>query len=135
MKMSRLSVLALCAMLTACATARDGVSGKFHRFDATEYAQTVHILKTVRGIEPQCSNFAHAQRMIDTVSDQLDHLVLYSEARPYNQRMVSLVLDVRKLIIDTQARNTMSELFCQERARNLVRAAETLRSTSGAKPE
>ena len=119
----------------ACTPVKDGALGQVHRYDTTEYNQTVQILYSAGRIGQHCSVSDQLSRSLQDLEDQVIFFKIYAEGRPYNSRTVSLASDLQKLITDTRARSEMSEFFCQERIKNIVRASEILRFASGEKPE
>lgn len=135
MNLQNLSAVVVCVVLTACAPVKDGALGRFHRYDANEYTLTVGILHAARSIESQCGATGGAKHMFENLKDRVGFFLTYAEGRPHNNRTVGLATDLRDMIADTANRNEMSEFFCQERAKNIVRASEILRSASGEKPE
>lgn len=135
MNLRNLSLIIILTCTAACAPVRDGALGRFHRYDTTEYRQTVEILHSVQKIDQYCSSPDTLSQELQRLDDRVTFFKIYAEGRPYNSRTVSLVSDLQSLVTDTRARTQMSEFFCQERIRNIVRAAEILRSASGEKPE
>jgi 1-aminocyclopropane-1-carboxylate deaminase/D-cysteine desulfhydrase-like pyridoxal-dependent ACC family enzyme len=121
--------------LTGCTSTADGLLGRFHRFDSTEYAMTVDLVAEARSMTPQCENFAQAVESARNIARKADRLALYVGGRPYNSRTTELTKSLRDLATDTQYRDTMSEFFCRERSKNIIKAAEILMKHTGEKPE
>lgn len=130
-----LSIVAACVALTACGSLKDGALGRFHKYDANEYALAVGILVSTRELEKNCSNLATALSAVGEMSTKTDLFVTYLEGRPHNKRTLTMAQDLRAMIRDTEDKTTVSEFFCRERAKNMVKAAELLRTSSGEKPE
>ncbi len=130
-----LSILAACLALTACGSLRDGALGRFHKYDANEYVLAVGIVVSARGVEKHCSNMATALSAVGEVGTKTDFFVAYVEGRPHNKRTLTMAQDLRAMVRDTEDKTTMSEFFCRERAKNIIKAAELLRTSSGEKPE
>lgn len=135
MKPRLLNCLTICLFLAACSPVKDGALGRLHRYDANEYVLTVGLLHSARNIGSHCSQPEHALRLFQDLENKVDFFVTYTEGRPYNKRTTTLATDLRSMVVDTRNRSSMSEFFCQERSKNIVKAAEILRSAAGEKPE
>lgn len=124
--------------LSGCATSNtliDGLLGRYHNYDAVEYQHTVNLVMQARGLEPSCAERDVMQYRLFSLDNLADQLRAHAEGRPYNGRMVALTDTLIKMIQDTAKKSDMSEFFCQQRSRNIVKAAETIRTLSGEKPE
>jgi len=124
--------------LTGCATSNsllDGLLGRYHNYDPIEYAQTVNLVIDARSLEPACTDPETYRYHLSVLQTATQDLRAYAEGRPYNQRTVTLANSMDKLIADTASKDTMSAFFCRERSKNIVKAAEILRTASGEKPE
>lgn len=135
MNLRNLSVVLLCTTLVACSGLRDGVLGKLHKYDANEYALAAGIVAESRGMTQACGNLATAVSMARDIGAKTDFFIVYVEGRPYNSKTIALARDLRTMLTDTEDRTEMSEFFCRERAKNIVKAAELIRTHSGGKPE
>jgi hypothetical protein len=137
--MKQLIVAGIMAVtLTGCATSNslvDGLLGRYHNYDPIEYAQAVSLVVTARSLESACTDTGVYQYRLGALHDGAKDLRAYAEGRPYNQRTTELVDAIDKLIKDTASKETMSAFFCRERSRNITKAAEILRASSGEKPE
>lgn len=124
--------------LTGCATTSslvDGLLGRYHNYDPVEYGQTVHLVLQARALESACQDpnmFKYKLHSMDSTADQLQ---AYTEGRPYNKRMLEVTDALIGMIQDTVKKDSMSDFFCRQRAKNIVKAAETIRTLSGDKPE
>lgn len=127
--------IAIVSLLTGCASVRDGLFGRYHKYDSREYEQTVLIVEELRSLESNCGNQAVALQITHDVNKRMGLFVAYAQGRPHNQRIVSQAKDLQTMLTDTEDRTAMSEYFCKERAKNLVRGAQILQTTSGSKPE
>lgn len=124
--------------LTGCATSNtliDGLLGRYHNYDAVEYQHTVHLVMLARGIEQSCTDRDVLQYRLYSLDNTADQLRAHAEGRPYNGRMVQLTDTLIGMIQDTANKKQMSEFFCRQRSKNIVKAAETIRTMSGEKPE
>lgn len=124
--------------LTGCATSNsliDGLLGRYHNYDAVEYQHTVNLVMQARGLEESCAERDVLQYRLFSLDNMADELRVHAEGRPYNSRMVNLTDSLIKMIQDTTKKSEMSEFFCRQRSRNIVKAAETIRTLSGEKPE
>lgn len=135
MNLRNLSIILVCSTLVACSSLRDGVLGRFHKYDANEYALATGIVAESRSMDQTCGNLATAVSKAHDLGTKTDFFILYVEGRPYNKRTVTLARDLRTMLQDTEDRTEMSEFFCRERAKNIVKAAELIRTHSGGKPE
>ena len=135
MRSKSLSTIAACLVLAGCGSLKDGALGRFHKYDANEYILTVEIVASARGVEKNCGDSATALTSVAEVRTKTDFLLIYAEGRPYNKSTLTMAQDLRSMIADTENKTAMSEFFCRERAKNIVKAAELLRSSSGEKPE
>ena len=124
--------------LTGCATSNtllDGLLGRYHNYDPVEYGQTVHLVKEARTLEAACEDRNLLQYKLYSMDNTVDQLRAYAEGRPYNSRLTELSDTLIAMIQDTAKKKEMSEFFCRQRSRNIVKAAETIRALSGEKPE
>ena len=133
--MKKIIAIVSLVMLTGCSTLVDGVLGKYHNYDAVEYNLSVDLVVRSRGIEPRCSDTASAKKEIHDLGQRVDYFVAYTEGRQYNKRTNELAKKMKDMVIDTEKRDIMSPFFCRERAKNIVKAAEIIRSSSGEKRE
>lgn len=127
--------LVVLTTISGCTSLRDGLLGHYHKYDAFEYQQTVQITKELRGLENSCDNLATVIQSVHSVNQRVEFLIAYAQGRPYNKHVTTQAQDLKKLLNDTQDRTAMSEFFCRERAKNIVKGAEILQTTSGSKPE
>lgn len=124
--------------LTGCATSNtliDGLLGRYHNYDPAEYEQTVQLVMAARGLEESCAERDVMQYRLYSLDNTADELRAYAEGRPYNNRMVELTDTLITMIQDTAKKSEMSDFFCRQRSKNIVKAAETIRTLSGEKPE
>ena len=124
--------------LTGCATSNtllDGLLGRYHNYDPVEYGQTVHLVQQARTLESACEDRDLLQYKLYSMDNTVDQLRAYTEGRPYNNRLTELSETLIGMIQDTVKKTEMSQFFCRQRAKNIVRAAETIRTLSGEKPE
>ena len=124
--------------LTGCATSNtllDGLLGRYHNYDPVEYNQTVHLVQEARTLEAACEDRNLLQYKLYSMDNTVDQLRAYAEGRPYNGRLTELSDSLIVMIQETVKKKEMSEFFCRQRSRNIVRAAETIRALSGEKPE
>ena len=124
--------------LTGCATSNtllDGLLGRYHNYDPVEYGQTVHLVQEARTLEAACEDRNLLQYKLYSMDNTVDQLRAYAEGRPYNNRLTELSDTLITMIQDTVKKKEMSEFFCRQRSRNIVKAAETIRALSGEKPE
>lgn len=124
--------------LTGCATSNtllDGLLGRYHNYDPVEYAHTVQVVLQARELEPQCSDPAQLQSQLQSLQTTLTMQRAHTEGRPYNERITQLTDEMIKMVRNTADKNEMSEFFCRQRAKNIVKAAELARTLSGDKPE
>lgn len=124
--------------LTGCATSNtllDGLLGRYHNYDPVEYGQTVHLVQQARNLETACEDRNMLQYRLYSLDNTVDQLRVYAEGRPYNGRLTELSDTLIGMIQDTVKKKEMSEFFCRQRSRNIVKAAETIRTLSGEKPE
>ena len=137
MKKAAIAVLISVAM-TGCATSNtllDGLLGRYHNYDPVEYGQTVHLVQEARTLESACEDRDLLQYKLYSMDNTVDQLRAYTEGRPYNNRLTELSDTLIAMIQDTVKKTEMSQFFCRQRAKNIVRAAETIRTLSGDKPE
>ena len=124
--------------LTGCTTSNtllDGLLGRYHNYDPVEYGQTVHLVQEARTLESACEDRDLLQYKMYRMDNTVDQLRAYTEGRPYNNRLTELSDTLIGMIQDTVKKTEMSQFFCRQRAKNIVRAAETIRTLSGDKPE
>ena len=124
--------------LTGCTTSNtllDGLLGRYHNYDPVEYGQTVHLVQEARTLESACEDRDLLQYKLYSMDNTVDQLRAYTEGRPYNNRLTELSDTLIGMIQDTVKKTEMSQFFCRQRAKNIVRAAETIRTLSGEKPE
>ena len=124
--------------LTGCTTSNtllDGLLGRYHNYDPVEYGQTVHLVQEARTLESACEDRDLLQYKLYRMDNTVDQLRAYTEGRPYNNRLTELSDTLIGMIQDTVKKTEMSQFFCRQRAKNIVRAAETIRTLSGDKPE
>lgn len=121
--------------LVGCASLVDGVLGRYHNYDAHEYKLTVQVLHDARQLESVCADFDTVRGKLQDLSKQTKFMVTYTEGRRYNRRTHDMALALDRMVTDTAARDRMSTIFCRERSKNIVKAAEILRAASGEKPE
>lgn len=119
--------------LTACSTLVDGMLGRYHAYDAVEYAQTVDLLRQSRLLVPACADPVVAKQHFQSTLQTAESLQLYLEGRPHNQKLVEIAVKITGMLRDSVQRDSMSRFFCQERARNITQATELLRRISGEK--
>ena len=137
MKKAVIAVL-ISVALTGCATSNtllDGLLGRYHNYDPVEYGQTVHLVQQARTLESACEDRDLLQYKLYSMDNTVDQLRAYTEGRPYNNRLTELSDTLIGMIQDTVKKTEMSQFFCRQRAKNIVRAAETIRTLSGEKPE
>ena len=137
MKKAAIAVL-ISVALTGCATSNtllDGLLGRYHNYDPVEYGQTVHLVQEARTLESACEDRDLLQYKLYSMDNTVDQLRAYAEGRPYNNRLTELSDTLIGMIQDTVKKTEMSQFFCRQRAKNIVRAAETIRTLSGEKPE
>ena len=137
MKKAAIAVL-ISVALTGCATSNtllDGLLGRYHNYDPVEYGQTVHLVQEARTLESACEDRDLLQYKLYSMDNTVDQLRAYAEGRPYNNRLTELSDTLIGMIKDTVKKTEMSQFFCRQRAKNIVRAAETIRTLSGEKPE
>ena len=137
MKKAAIAVL-ISVALTGCATSNtllDGLLGRYHNYDPVEYGQTVHLVQEARTLESACEDRDLLQYKLYSMDNTVDQLRAYTEGRPYNNRLTELSDTLIGMIQDTVKKTEMSQFFCRQRAKNIVRAAETIRTLSGEKPE
>ena len=137
MKKAAIAVL-ISVALTGCATSNtllDGLLGRYHNYDPVEYGQTVHLVQEARTLESACEDRDLLQYKLYRMDNTVDQLRAYTEGRPYNNRLTELSDTLIGMIQDTVKKTEMSQFFCRQRAKNIVRAAETIRTLSGDKPE
>ena len=137
MKKAAIAVL-ISVALTGCATSNtllDGLLGRYHNYDPVEYGQTVHLVQEARTLEAACEDRDLLQYKLYSMDNTVDQLRAYTEGRPYNNRLTELSDTLIGMIQDTVKKTEMSQFFCRQRAKNIVRAAETIRTLSGDKPE
>ena len=137
MKKAAIAVL-ISVALTGCATSNtllDGLLGRYHNYDPVEYGQTVHLVQEARTLESACEDRDLLQYKLYRMHNTVDQLRAYTEGRPYNNRLTELSDTLIGMIQDTVKKTEMSQFFCRQRAKNIVRAAETIRTLSGDKPE
>lgn len=130
-----LSIVLICSALVGCASFRDGVLGKFHKYDPNEYALATGLVVESRGMHNSCGNLATVVSKAHDIGAKADFFIAYVEGRPNNNKTVALARDLRSMLTDTEDRTEMSEFFCKERVKNIVKAAELIRTHSGGKPE
>tara|TARA_R110000868_G_scaffold48082_1_gene156748 strand:- start:93 stop:494 length:402 start_codon:yes stop_codon:yes gene_type:complete len=133
--MKRILIVSTLAMLTGCSTLLDGVMGHYHNYDPVQYKLTVDLVLASRNIEPSCSNINAARTAANIVKDKAIYYIEYTAGRQYNKKENDLAIKLYNLSADTVKRDSMSLFFCKERAKNLVSAAEVIRSTAGEKKE
>lgn len=121
--------------LAGCASIVDGVLGRYHNYDAHEYTLTVQMLHEARQLESACVDTDAVRNRLQELAKQTKFMITYTEGRKYNRRTHDMVLALDRMVTDTAARERMSLIFCRERSKNIVRAAEILRTASGEKPE
>ena len=137
MKKAVIAVL-ISVALTGCATSNtllDGLLGRYHNYDPVEYGQTVHLVQEARTLESACEDRDLLQYKLHSMDNTVEQLRAYAEGRPYNNRLTELSDTLIGMIQDTVKKTEMSQFFCRQRAKNIVRAAETIRTLSGDKPE
>ena len=137
MKKAAIAVL-ISVALTGCTTTNtllDGLLGRYHNYDPVEYGQTVHLVQQARTLESACEDRDLLQYKLYSMDNTVDQLRAYTEGRPYNNRLTELSETLIGMIQDTVKKTEMSQFFCRQRAKNIVRAAETIRTLSGEKPE
>ena len=137
MKKAAIAVL-ISVALTGCATSNtllDGLLGRYHNYDPVEYGQTVHLVQEARTLESACEDRDLLQYKLHSMDNTVEQLRAYAEGRPYNNRLTELSDTLIGMIQDTVKKTEMSQFFCRQRAKNIVRAAETIRTLSGDKPE
>lgn len=133
-----LTAVLISVALTGCATSNtllDGLLGRYHNYDPVEYAQTVHLVMAARGLEESCADRDVLQYRLYSMDNTVDQLRAYAEGRPYNSRLTELFDTLIAMIQETARKEQMSEFFCRQRSKNIVKAAETIRTLSGEKPE
>jgi hypothetical protein len=133
--MKKLLIVPIFVVLTGCSTLIDGIMGNYHNYDPIEYDRAVAQLVTARGLEAKCSTPGDYKATITHMASQLKYHQAYLEGRPYNKRTLELNGKLLSMVEDTAKRETMSAFFCKERSKNIVKAAEILRSSSGEKRE
>lgn len=130
--MKKIILIAATVMLTGCASLVDGLLGRYHNYDSSEYALTVDLVHHARNLQGQCPDL---KLPVTDLKQRTDYFITYAEGRRYNQRTVELAQSLAKILKDTESRSGMSAFFCKERSKNIVRATETLRDVAGRKPE
>lgn len=124
--------------LTGCATSNtliDGLLGRYHNYDPVEYGQTVHLVMQARTLEAACQDTNLLKYKLYSIDNAADQLRAYAEGRAHNTRLVAVTDTLIGMIQETVKKDSMSEFFCRQRSRNIVKAAETIRALSGDKPE
>lgn len=125
-------------MLTGCATSNtliDGLLGRYHNYDPVEYGQTVHLVIEARALASACEDLNLYKYRLYSMRNTVNQIRAYAEGRPYNTRLVELTDTLTSMIQNTVSKDQMSLFFCRERSKNIVTAAETVRTLSGDKPE
>jgi hypothetical protein len=130
--MKKIAIIIVALALTGCASLVDGLLGRYHNYDSSEYMLTVDLVHQARALESKCPTI---QADVAELRRQTLYFITYAEGRRYNQRTVELGQSLAKILKDTEVRPTMSAFFCKERSKNIVRATETLRDVAGRKPE
>jgi hypothetical protein len=125
----------LMVTLTGCATLRDGLLGNYHLYDPLEYHMTVDLVIQARDIEKHCGNVADVKAHLVDMTNNVNYFMAYLEGRPHNARTMAMNQELKTMVLDTARRDSMSQFFCRERSKNIVQAAEILRSHSGGKKE
>jgi hypothetical protein len=133
--MKKILIASTFVLLTGCSTLIDGIMGNYHNYDAVEYNHAVKQVVFARGLESKCSTPDAYKMMLDQMSHHLKYNQAYLEGRPYNKKTLELNNKLLGMVEDTAKRETMSAFFCKERSKNIVKAAEILRSSSGEKRE
>ena len=128
-------VLPLLFLLTACETLFDGILGNFTSYDPNEYNITVELVHESRKLEKLCDSPDSYKEQIVKLEDRAEYFVVYSEGRDSNKRVLKNATYLSNLVASTASRVSMSKPFCVERSRNIVKATEILRSSSGGKTE
>lgn len=131
------AVFFIALTMTGCATTTllDGLLGRYHNYDPVEYAKTVDVVIKARVLEPTCSDQISFRQQLAELDQSVQELRAYAEGRPYNTRTVTLADAVSNIVKDTKSKEQISQFFCRERSKNIVKAAEILRTASGEKPE
>jgi hypothetical protein len=119
-------------LFTGCASLVDGLLGRYHKYDSTEYTLAVDLVHHARALESKCPNI---QLEVKDLRQRTSYFITYVEGRRYNKHTVDLGKSLDQILKDTESRNNMSPFFCRERSKNIVKATEVLRSTAGRKPE
>jgi hypothetical protein len=88
-----------------------------------------------RALESACQDTNMLKYKLYSMDSTADQLQSYAEGRPHNKRMIEVTNTLIGMIQDTVKKDNMSEFFCRQRAKNIVKAAETIRTLSGGKPE
>ena len=133
--MKKILIASTFVLLTGCSTFIDGIMGNYHNYDPIEYNTAVRQVMTARTLEGQCDRPESYKVSLDHMLHQLRYNQAYLEGRPYNKRTLELNGKLLSIVEDTAKRDKMSAFFCKERSKNIVKAAEILRSSSGEKRE
>lgn len=133
--MKKILIAATMILLTGCSTLVDGIMGNYHNYDPVEYNQTVNQVVLSRSLESKCDQASEFQAVLQQMTLHLRYSQAYLEGRPYNKRTLELNRELLKMVEDTAKREKMSVFFCRERSKNIVKAAEILRDSSGEKRE
>ena len=122
-----LAASAISLLLTGCATSNtllDGLLGRYHNYDPVEYAHTVQVVLQARELEQQCADPEQLKSQLQSIQTTLTMQRTYTEGRPYNDRITQLTDELIKMVRNTADKEEMSEFFCRQRAKNIVKAAE-----------
>lgn len=133
-----IAAVSITLTLTGCATTStlvDGLLGRYHNYDPVEYGQTVHLVLQARTLEAACQDTDMLKYKLYSMDNTADQLQAYAEGRPHNKRMIEVTDALIGMIQDTVKKDSISDFFCRQRAKNIVEAAETIRTLSGDKPE
>lgn len=133
--MKKILIVATIVLLTGCSTLIDGIMGNYHNYDPVEYNQSVNQVVLARDLESKCERIDDYRIILQQMSYHLKYSQAYLEGRPYNKRTLELNAKLLGMVEDTAKREKMSTFFCKERSKNIVKAAEILRASSGEKRE
>lgn len=133
--MKKLLIASTFVLLTGCSTFIDGVMGNYHNYDPVEYDRAVQQVVLARDLERNCDNLEVYKEIILQLRTQSQYHRAYLEGRPHNRRTLDLNDKLLSMIEDTANKEKVSKFFCQERSKNIVKAAEILRASSGEKRE
>ena len=133
--MKKLLITLTVVLLTGCSTLIDGIMGNYHNYDPIEYNHAVNQVVLARGLEERCTQIDQYKAVLGQMVYNLKYNQAYLEGRQYNKKTLDLNNKLLNMVEDTAKRETMSAFFCKERSKNIVKAAEILRSSSGEKRE